>query len=227
MKVGFDGVLLGAWAQVEKSRRILDIGTGTGLVALMLAQRTELLDGVSITAIDIDDRAIEEARFNFAESPWTSRLKTQHVSLQNLVAGGCIEPFDLIVCNPPWHSGPPPQSNATRRLARHSDSLPLDDLFRSVSSLMTRHGRFVVVIPAAQGSRAETIAVGYGLHVSRTLWVRPLPDRPVHRALLEFVPSGRGRWQDASTTEDLTIELEHHAYTPEFRELARPFYLRF
>ena len=224
MKVGFDGVLLGAWTKIHQSQRILDVGTGTGLVALMLAQRSEHSPAVSIKALETDTAASTEASFNFARSPWKARLESIHGSLQNFERDFNDAPFDLIVCNPPWNAGAHEEMSTSRQLARTAGSLPLDLLFRATRKLLAPNGTLSVIVPAASEVRAKALAEEDHLSLARSCAVRPLTGSPCHRMLLEF---SSARQELPTVAEELTIEAEHHVYTPEFRELAQEFYLKF
>lgn len=220
MKVGFDGVLLGAWAKVEGCRRILDVGTGTGLIALMLAQRSKC--GTIIDAIDVDQEAADEAADNFRSSPWSQCLSSQCISFDDFSRNPANR-YDLIVCNPPYFSGAAGLTDVARYRARHSCSLGLGSLIELSRRLSSQATRLCLILPIeleqsclAEARRSEWVS-------RRMLRVRSLPDRAVHRLLLEF---GRDEGPLEASSE-LTIEAEHHVYTDEFRELAKDFYLAF
>lgn len=220
MKVGFDGILLGAWTAVGGCRQILDVGTGTGLVALMLAQRSR--KGTAIDAIDIDQAAAEEAFENFRASPWSQQLSVKHLSLEDF-ANDPIEEYDLVVCNPPYFAGADNNSNVARSKARNSRSLDLETLFATSHKVLSKNGQSSVIVPMELAQTCRNAANRFGWVAQRELQVRSLPGRPVHRTLLQFGP-GANR---AQTVEELTIEREHHVYSDEFRALARDFYLAF
>lgn len=184
MKVGTDGVLLGAWVSVRPSdRRILDIGTGTGLIALMMAQR---VPGARITGVDVED--ISQARENADASPWGGRVAFVQCPVQEFAPQ---ERFDLVVSNPPFFVGSLTCPDAGRTTARHAVRLPFGDLRDAVVRLLSDEGRFAVVLPADEAARFIGICRDVLLPVRRTD-VRTTPRRAAKRVLLEFVrtPSG-------------------------------------
>ena len=219
MKVGTDGVLLGAWAAVTDAQKILDIGTGTGLIALMLAQRKQK---TSIDAIDIDAGAAEQATVNVLASPYTSQIEVKHMPLDKY-AETCSYRYDLIVSNPPYFEQSLKCPNGQRSLARHTDSLSLDDLFTAAAKLLTPTGRIALVLPADQFKQVETVAVRSNLFISKCNWVHPTPTSLPKRILIELV-----RATDAKerVEEHLVIELARHQYTPEYIALTKSFYLK-
>lgn len=180
--VGTDAVLLGAWTGVGACSRILDIGTGTGVVALMLAQRTE---AAAITAVEIHPPSAALARQNFRNSPWADRLELVESSIQEF-AGQTAARFDLIVSNPPFFSETTVSPDATRRLGRHNASLPPETLLLCAKQLLTETGRFCVVLPVQAGRRLCEIAVTNGLYCTEETEVRGRPEKPVERLLLCF-----------------------------------------
>ena len=179
MKVGTDGVLLGAWAAVRpQDRRMLDIGTGTGLIALMLAQRAP---EAHVTGVDIDD--VGQARENAAASPWSGRVAFAQCPVQEFETP---EPFDLIVSNPPFFVDSLTCPDRGRTAARHAVHLPFGDLRDAVLRLLAPGGRFAVILPTAEAERFLAVCAGRLALVRRTD-VRTTPRRPVKRALMEFV----------------------------------------
>lgn len=242
MKVGTDGVLLGAWAAVRpQDRRMLDIGTGTGLIALMLAQRAP---EAHVTGVDIDD--VGQARENAAASPWSGRVAFAQCPVQEFETP---EPFDLIVSNPPFFVDSLTCPDRGRTAARHAVHLPFGDLRDAVLRLLAPGGRFAVILPTAEAERFLAVCAGRLALVRRTD-VRTTPRRPAKRALMEFVraasPADRpadppadcsadrpaDRPADCSAAVPEVSELvvgtgEHECYTPEYRALTRDFYLKF
>ena len=223
MKVGTDGILLGAWCQACRgdagSCRILDIGTGTGLVALMLAQRNP---NTTIDAIEIDDAACTQAAENFRESPWGERLNALH---------GCVRDYcsdtryTLIASNPPWFSDSLMSASASRNVARHDDGLNKIDLLAAVNRLLAGDGRFCTVLPTAAGLEFIRLAGASGISCIRCCEVRATPDKAPGRLLLEF---GRTALVGSPESECLTVETgARHDYTAGFRQLTHEFYLRF
>ncbi len=215
MKVGTDGVLLGAWVSVRPTdRRILDIGTGTGLIALMLAQRAA---AASITGIDI--ASVDEARRNADASPWGDRLHFEQCPVQRFEAA----PFDLIVSNPPFFVESLRCPDAGRTQARHAVELPFDALRDALLRLLAPEGRFALVLPVAEAARFEALCEGE-LHRLRRTEVRTTPRRAPKRVLLE----GTRRPTAAPVCDALTIGTgAHETYTDEYRLLTRDFYLKF
>lgn len=216
MKVGTDGVLLGAWADTSGATRILDVGTGTGLIALMLAQRSDAL----IDAIDIDEAACGQAKDNIATSPFAERIKVISLSLaayrQTQPA-----PYDLIVSNPPYFTDSLKCPDTKRTLARHTDTLPLPDLLRDSRALLTSQGHLALILPYDRREYLLTYCREASLFVSKETAVLPTPGACPKRLLIEL--SLQPVANPLST--QLTIEIERHRYTPEFSELVRAFYL--
>lgn len=178
MKVGTDGLLLGAWAQGGK--HVLDIGTGTGLIALMMAQR---FPDAHVDAIDIDADAASQAEDNARRSPFADRVAVRCVSLQEYVAE--ME-YDSIVCNPPFFTQSLQSPDSKRTLARHSIALPFDDLFRHARRLMSEDGVLSIVVPSDALSQIETAAVMNNLFLVRRCLVRTTRKKPARRLLLLF-----------------------------------------
>ncbi len=178
MKVGTDGLLLGAWAQGGK--HVLDIGTGTGLIALMMAQR---FPDAHVDAIDIDADAASQADDNARRSPFADRVAVRCVSLQEYVAE---REYDSIVCNPPFFTQSLQSPDSKRTLARHSVALPFDDLFRHARHLMSEDGVLSIVVPSDALSQIETAAVMNNLFLVRRCLVRTTRKKPVRRLLLSF-----------------------------------------
>lgn len=214
MKVGTDGVLLGAWTQVCGANDILDIGTGTGLIALMAAQRNQ---HAAITAVEIERDAASQALENVRRSSWHDRIRVVHADIR---AYAPEVKFDLIVSNPPYFERSLTCSAEGRTKARHTAALDYEELLCRASLLLKDGGDFSIVIPADAANRLVALAAGKGLFLSRRTWVRTLPAMPPKRALMAF------RKQPAPVEENtLTIEMAHHAYTEEYRALTEDFYL--
>jgi tRNA1Val (adenine37-N6)-methyltransferase len=219
MKVGTDGVLLGAWARLEgMERRILDIGTGTGLIALMAAQRCPQ---AHIDAPEIDRQAARQARENAEHSPWPERIQIYHVALQEFVPED--GPYDHILCNPPFFTGSLKAPDTARSTARHNDVLPFDDLAAAVARLLAPRGRFSVIYPTEEAVVFQEFANGHGLYPVRRLRVRSTPSGAFFRTLTEY-----SRRPPISVQEEgLTIELAPLRHTAEYIALTRDFYLKF
>lgn len=217
MKVGTDGVLLGAWTKIREAKTALDIGTGTGLISLMLAQRSEGLS--SIDAIDIDEGAILQTVENVERTSFEN-VKAMHSSLQEYVIG-CDKRYDLIVSNPPYFSSSLHSPNGQRTLARHTDSLPMAEFMNASARLLSPNGYLSLVFPYIEKDLLIELAQDAGLFVSRITNVYPMPHLQAKRVLLEFSMIK----QDVEVA-DLIIEKERHIYTNDFSELVRDFYLK-
>jgi tRNA1Val (adenine37-N6)-methyltransferase len=219
MKVGMDGVLLGAWADPSGAERILDIGTGTGLIALMLAQKNSL---AQIDAIEVDPEAFEEAVLNCQQSPWNDRIKLDLCSFQEF-AELINQKHDLIVSNPPFFTNGIKAPLENRAQARHSDSLPLEVLISGAANMLAEKGRISLVLPIESLSDIASLADSNKLFISRLCRVTPNPIKPAFRILIELT-----NVECTIQEENLMIEFEkHHDYTPEYKELTKDFYLKF
>lgn len=217
MKVGTDGVLLGAWVSLEKiPDTVLDIGAGTGLIALQIAQRSQ---AESIDAIEIDPDSYEQCVENFENSPWNDRLFCYHSSLQNF-AEEIDDTYDLIISNPPFFSEDIRPENPSRNRARFTDSLPFIELLQCASKLLAAEGSFAVILPRKEEEDFIKSASQFALYPERICRVRGNKNSPEKRSLLEFSfnPSGL-------KTESLIIEEERHQYTEAYRRLVSSFYL--
>ena len=219
MKVGMDGVLLGAWADPSGADRILDIGTGTGLITLMMAQKN---NGAQIDAIEVDQEAFNEAFLNCQQSSWNNRIRLELCSLQEFLERTNLK-YDLIVSNPPFFSNGVKAPLENRAQARHSDSLPLDVLISGAAGILQEKGRIALVLPIETLPEIENLAQSNGLFISRLCRVKPNPVKPEFRILIELTNR-----QNLLQEETLMIEFEkHHDYTPEYKELTKDFYLKF
>ena len=218
MKIGTDAVLLGAWTSLQNNpTSILDIGAGTGVLALMLAQRSkaELID-----AIEIDDNAYEQCVENFENAPWSDRLFCYHASLDEF-ADEIEAPYDLIISNPPFYSEDYKTSSNQRDMARFSDALPFDHLLKNVSKLLSENGSFSVIIPFKEEQSFVVLASNFNLFPSRICHVKGHPNSEIKRSLLDF--SFR---ENNIITEQLIIETNRHQYTQEYINLTQDFYLK-
>lgn len=218
MKVGTDGVLLGAWTPIEhRPEAILDIGAGTGLIALMLAQRS---GAGTIDAVEVEAAAFEECVGNFEASPWADRLYCYHAGFSDF-AREMDQTYDLIVTNPPFYGERVGSGDPARDRARQAASLPFEELLDGVVRLLAPEGRFCLILPYPQETAFIQRAQETGLFPSRLNRVKGHPGAPVKRSLLEFT-----REAGACLEEALTIEEGRHSYTDRYRELTRDFYLK-
>jgi tRNA1Val (adenine37-N6)-methyltransferase len=218
MKVGTDGVLLGAWTPVDdKTARILDIGTGSGLVALMLAQRCK---NAEITAIDIDEGAFRQSSLNFRQSPWNNRIVTLHRSLQEF-SNSTTDTFDLIVSNPPFFSNSLKAPDEARKTARHNDSLPLEELLKYAAQLVNETGSINLILPVTEKEKCVKCAEKNGLFCIASNLVFPKPTTAAKRIMLRF-----GKVFSPEKLGELVIESQTRGkFMPGFEALVRDFYL--
>ncbi len=219
MKVGTDGVLLGAWAPIENNPfSILDIGTGTGIIALMLSQRS---NAQQIDALEIDEEAYEQATDNFENSPWNDRLFCFHAGLDEFVEEPEDE-YDLIASNPPFHQEDYKSDDKQRDLARFQDAMPFEDLIEAADLLLSENGILAVIIPFKEEEKFRNIAYEYELYPVKITRVKGTPTTEIKRSLLAF---SRNQTTDFPIDE-LIIETARHQYTPDYIELTKAFYLK-
>lgn len=218
MKVGTDGVILGAWAVVGNYQKILDVGTGTGLIALMLAQRSN----AEITAIEIEENAAAEANNNVSDSPWSNRIDVRNISFQEFVKVATSK-YDLIVSNPPFFSNDFKTDCDKRNLARHNDSLPFSELVTCSVQLLNTSGRLAVILPVEEAKELEKLACESRLFLVRKTEVQPNPIKAVNRILMEF-----SKKETALVEDCLTVYNENGSgYSEAHINLTKDFYLRF
>ena len=219
MKVGTDGVLLGAWARVEHCRHILDMGTGTGLVALMAAQRSE----AHIVAIDLDADAVAQATDNVAASPWKERIHVLEADARNLEfkIQNSEFLFDSILCNPPFFENALKCPDAQRTMARHTDTLTFDELARSAARLLAPEGELSVVIPHDRAHDMTVSCACHGLFATRQTIVIPVEGGKPKRILMAFTREGA-----VHTPATLCIQDKQRQHTPEYVRLVEDFYLK-
>ena len=222
MKVGTDGVLLGAWARIAHCKNVLDIGTGTGLVALMAAQRSM----ADIIAIDLDADAVMQATENVAASIWANRIKVLETDARDLAASefriqnsDCS--FDAILCNPPFFVNSLKSPDAARTMARHTDTLSFDELASCVARLLAPKGELSVIIPYDRAHDMTISAACQGLFATRQTIVVPVQGGKPKRILMAFNSEGASH-----TIEMLYINDAQHQYTEEYKRLVSDFYLK-
>ncbi|MBT2162661.1 tRNA1(Val) (adenine(37)-N6)-methyltransferase [Zobellia barbeyronii] len=218
MKVGTDGVLLGAWASLGSNPdSILDIGGGTGLIALMIAQRST---AETIDALEIDEDAYEQCVSNFDSSDWADRLFCYHAGLDEFVEEW-EEPYDLILSNPPFYSEEVSSGDDSRDKARQNQSLPFDELLEGVSKLMAPKGSFATIIPFKEEETFLKLANSFKLYPQRITRVKGTPSSEIKRSLIQF-----GFEEVELETSELTIEIGRHEYTEDYISLTKDFYLK-
>ena len=217
MKVGTDGTLLGAWAQTSVgSSRVLDVGTGTGLIALMMAQRyPEAL----VVAIDVDEKAVSQAKENVLTSPFAHRI---HVLKADVQAFEDSEKFDSIVCNPPFFEGSLVCPNPQRTEARHTVSLGYCQLMESAFRLLKDDGRFSVIIPADCRSRLESEAHLRGFFISRLCSIQTTPKKAPKRYMIEFMKHPVNKIDITNGILELSPQIRSDWY----RGLTQEFYIK-
>ena len=219
MKIGTDGVLLGAWAPIDsRPNSILDIGTGTGIIALMLAQRS---DAQQIDALEIDENAYEQAVDNFESSPWGDRLFCFHAGLDEFVEEPEDE-YDLIVSNPPFYVEDFRSDNAQRDLARFQEAMPFEDLVESAALLLSENGIFAVIIPFKEEENFLELAKEYELFPIKITRVKGTHKTQIVRSLLAF----RRYELSVLSADELVIEINRHEYTDDYIALTKDFYLK-
>jgi tRNA1Val (adenine37-N6)-methyltransferase len=218
MKVNTDGVLLGAWANVNDCLNILDVGAGTGIISLMLAQRAPW---ATIDGVEIEEKAFRQAEANIGLSDWSQRIALYHSDFKDFY-GNTPRTYDLIVSNPPYFSNSLHNPKAEKRIARHSESLPFEVLLQGADKLLGPNGVFSIILPA-ENSEFENQAFVWGLRCKRRMLVRSLPHKEVFRQMLEF---SREPEQPVST-EELNIYKEPGVFSDQYKELTKDFYLNF
>lgn len=216
-KVGTDGVLLGASADTEGADRILDIGTGTGLIALMLAQRCQ----AQITAIEPDKDSFEQAYMNIADSKWQKRINILNSSLQDFNPENLK--FDLIVSNPPYFRDSLKNPDPAKAASRHNLSLTVNELLKGVTRLLADNGKLQVIMPYAEGNIFIAEASVYGLFCIKIIKIKSLPTSVIRRLILTF-----SRTRQEIVEHFLTIESgRRHDFTDEYKNLTKEFYMKF
>jgi tRNA1Val (adenine37-N6)-methyltransferase len=181
MRIGTDAILLGAWADPDPAKSILEIGTGCGVISLMLAQKSEAL----IDAIDIDEESVKQAGSNFLQSPWNEKLHALSVSLQDFVSTSKRK-YDLIITNPPFFINSLPSPDTRKNRARHTTNLNQQELLSSVIHLLNKNGFFLVILPAEGTRNFFELAESAGLFIQKQMKVRPKAGKPVNRILTGF-----------------------------------------
>jgi tRNA1Val (adenine37-N6)-methyltransferase len=216
MKVGTDAIVLGAWVNLERVRKILDVGTGCGILALMMAQRCD----ATVHAVELDEASAIEARENFSVSQWSSRMQVFHTNFVSF-ASQTHERYDLIISNPPFFNSAFKPRDKRRSLARQIDALPYDDLIKSAINLLNKSGRLAVVLPVVEGENFMEIAKSFDLSPARILKIIPVEGRMANRLNIEFY---FGKYL-APTIEQFTIRRSDGSFTMQYHQALKDFYL--
>ncbi len=214
MKVTTDGVILGAWVKCDDVSCILDIGTGTGLLALMLAQRCQ----VQIDAIDIDTSSCLQAIENVKNSKWFNRIKVINTSIQEYSAREIG--YDLIICNPPYFSNSLKSPDEKRNRARHNDTLSNCELLECVKKLISEEGKFALILPYKEGKEFADISMNYGLYCNRAVNIKPYKSKDINRVVMEL-----SRTKQTYESHELIIRNDDGSYTQDYKNLTRDYYL--
>jgi tRNA1Val (adenine37-N6)-methyltransferase len=218
-KVGTDGVLIGAWAEVSDAKNILDVGTGTGIIALMMAQKSH----AQVDAIDIEQGSYEQAKENATYSVWANRIKVYHTTLQDF-AKSVHKKYDVIITNPPYFVDSSKAPDEDRSHARHTDLLPFKELIRGVFSVLNTTGKFYIILPTKEALDFKMLAEKEDLYLVKLLRVKTKSTNDIekrHMMLFKFN-------QEPFTEETISIENEgRHNYTNEYKKLTGDFYLHF
>ncbi len=225
MKVGTDAVLLGAWGKLPEKGHMLDIGTGTGIIAMMAAQRSSTL----IDAIEIDEDAYREAAENCKNSKWNERIHVHHISFQKFVPS-VTKKYDVILSNPPYFSNCVQAASESRTMARHTCNPSFEELVDGIASLLKEDGSFATILPLKEAEDLSAIAKRYGLYTNRITRVKTTCTKPAKRTLMQF-----GFHKANPVEETLIIENEPEAgsrlnqrtYSTDYKNLTRNFYLNF
>jgi tRNA1Val (adenine37-N6)-methyltransferase len=215
-KVGTDGTLLGAWASFENATRVLDIGTGTGLIALMAAQRTS--SQTIVEAVELSQAACEQARENISRSPWNDKIKVHHTSIQEFTS---TQQFDCIVSNPPYFNNSFKSPNPQRVVPRHTDTLSFESLLLQVKRLLTIGGKFSLILPFTEGLHFIEMAKTHSFFISRQWSFRTRSGKPIERWLLEFST----QYVEIDKGEVLLYN-KGDDWSDEYKRLTHEFYLK-
>ncbi|WP_394697602.1 tRNA1(Val) (adenine(37)-N6)-methyltransferase [uncultured Sunxiuqinia sp.] len=216
MKVGIDGVLLGSWVRFNRVARVLDVGTGTGLLALMAAQKTNAL----IDAVELESDAAEEAQFNFQNSKWGKRLR---LTIGDFRSFQTTEKYDHIISNPPFFENSPKSGDHKRAQARHADSLSLQELLTKAKSLLSEDARISLIVPVDKERRLKELASELSLTITRFVKVAPDETKKNHRLLVEL-STNAGKFEEGELFIRQSVEND---FSPAYRKLTEDFYRNF
>jgi len=216
MKVGTDAVLLGAWVNVANVKNILEVGTGSGIISLMLAQRTA--SDIKLEALEIEKEDAEQAQENVLRSPWPDKITVHHQSFQEFSPHTT---FDLIISNPPYFINSQLPPSAKRSVARHANTLTYPELISNAKKMLTPSGRLVVVLPFEEGKQFQFLATESNLQIVRQLAFYSRQGKPQERWLLEF-----GQETQSFTPEVLILHGKGEEWSADYKNLTRDFYLK-
>jgi tRNA1Val (adenine37-N6)-methyltransferase len=219
MKVGVDGVMLGAWTDVTNAANILDIGTGTGLIAIMLAQRNS---AANIDAVEIEPQSYRQAVENVNNCKWKNRINVIHKRFQTFVEA-THKRYDLIVSNPPYFIASLQSPEIQRTVARHSLSLTQDDLLTGINKILTDTGKFAAIFPYIEANIFIAKAAVQKIFCNKKTNIKPSPEKPVKRIMLEFSRIKRNLMENTICIETS----KRHDYTAEYKMLTKDFYIKF
>jgi len=219
MKIGTDSVLLGAWVSCDTETRILDIGTGSGILALMMAQRNSKTE---IDAVEIDADAAALAGHNIQLSPWPDQVKIFNTSIQEFTGKNKIA-YSLIISNPPFFTNSLKAAGKSRNIARHNDTLPVNDLLSCTAKLLTSTGKASFILPAEDFGNWKSKASGYDLLPTHITWVKSSPTHIPHRVMVTFAPDSSHEFLE----NEICIYTNEKKYSKEYRILTGNFYLKF
>ncbi|HVD98693.1 MAG TPA: methyltransferase [Cytophagaceae bacterium] len=215
MKVCTDSCIFGAWIEPGEASAVLDIGTGTGVLSLMLAQRSD----ANFDAVEIDEAAAAQAKQNVAQSPWADRISVHHTSIQEY-AENTQKTYDLIVTNPPFYSNYLKSEKENVNVAYHSVALPTDELLEAVKKMLRPSGRLIVLLPPYEAELMREEALSYGLYTSKILQIKDKETAPIFRSVTEFSFS-----LAIPIVKELVIKKEDGSYSNEFAALLKEYYL--
>jgi tRNA1Val (adenine37-N6)-methyltransferase len=217
-KVGTDGVLLGACAELSNVKRILEVGTGTGLIAIMTAQRSE----AGITAIEPDRESFLQASENIRKCKWAERMELLNVDFQSFSAE-TDDKFDMIITNPPFFRDSLKNPDEGKSATRHSDSLSSQAILAGSFKLLNEHGNLQLIMPYAEGNLFIVEAQEFGFYCNRIIKIKPVPSGEIKRLILKFE-----RIKKQLSEKFLTVETgTRHRYTEEYKTVTKDFYLNF
>jgi tRNA1Val (adenine37-N6)-methyltransferase len=216
MRIGTDAILLGSWINTVKAEKILDIGTGCGVIALMMAQKSH----ASVDAIDIDPESIGQARLNFRNSPWNDRLTAWHRSFSEHAENKAIK-YDIILSNPPYFRNSLKSPEPRKNLARHHGSPGFAGLFEAVNILLSENGSFYIILPETNMKWVMELAMIHRLPVNHILKIKPKDDKKANRVMMKF----RRTTPENITVEELVIRHKDNTFTDQYKELTADFYL--